>query len=528
MSEQVVVVGAGPVGLTSAILLAQRGVRTVILERHHDVYPLPRAAHLDDEIMRILQQVGIVEEFARRSRPGSGLRLVDGSLETIIEFRRDRALGNHGWPEANFLEQPALERLLREAAAGYPEIELRSGQAVERLEFPRDGDRGVRALVRDVTTGEAGHVDAHVLLGCDGANSLTREAIGATMRDLRFEERWLVIDVDCPTQLDVWDGVYQICDPHRAGTFMQVADTRYRWEFQLREGETLEHIDFESLLWPWTKGAAFELIRKAEYTFRATVADRWRKGRVFLLGDAAHLTPPFIGQGMGSGFRDAMNLAWKLALVLNEGADERLLDTYETERKPHVEAMIRNAVAVGWAMTGGNDLTAALRRRAITTAGKLPGFADLVLKTSSPRVGRSPLVLRTPGDRLAGTSCPQPWLTTPSGRRRLDDVLGGSFGVVHTGELDADAALAAKRLDAVVIDARASTELVNWLGDATAAVIRPDRVVLTTYPRRRATGWLTLLPSHRTHPAKEHCDDPVTSEQSTVAQLRGAGRSHRG
>lgn len=507
MSEQVVVVGAGPVGLTAAILLAQQGVRTVVLERHHDVYPLPRAAHLDDEIMRILQQVGVVEDFASRSRAGSGLRLVDGSLETIIEFRRDRLVGTHGWPEANFLDQPVLERLLRDAVATYPEIELRGGQEVARLEYPRDGHGGVRAWVRNVDTGETGPLDAHVLLGCDGANSLTRGFIGSRMRGLRFEERWLVIDVDCETQLDVWDGVYQICDPHRAGTFMQVGDTRYRWEFQLREGEELDGIDFESLLWPWTEGAAFELIRKAEYTFRASVADRWRKGRVFLLGDAAHLTPPFIGQGMGSGFRDAMNLAWKLGLVLNEGADDRLLDTYEDERKPHVERMIRNAVAVGWAMTGGNDRTAAVRRRAITTMGKLPGFADLVLRTSSPRVGKSPLVLRTPGDRLAGRPCPQPWISTPSGRRRLDDVLGGAFGVVYTGELDPEVALAANRLDAVVIDADACDELRTWLrtwlGSARAAVIRPDRVVLTTYPRRGAATWLTLLPAHRTHPAKE-------------------------
>ncbi|MBB4683313.1 bifunctional 3-(3-hydroxy-phenyl)propionate/3-hydroxycinnamic acid hydroxylase MhpA [Amycolatopsis jiangsuensis] len=498
MTHQVLVTGAGPVGLTAAILLAQQGVSTLVLERHHDSYPLPRALHTDDEIVRILQQAGIAEEYQRRSRAASGLRLVDGSLKTVAEFRRDRLVGTHGWPEANLLDQPELERLLREAVAGHPEIELRGGQEVERFEFPADGRTAVRARVRDVDTGEASHIDAHVLLGCDGANSLTRTFLGAGMRDLRPGERWLVIDVVCEKQLDVWNGVYQICDPHRAGTFMQAGETRYRWEFQLREGETPDDVDLESLLWPWTHGAPFELIRRAEYVFRAQVADRWRKGRVFLLGDAAHLTPPFIGQGMGSGLRDAMNLAWKLALVLNEGADERLLDTYERERKPHVTRMIRNAVAVGWAMTGSTAFGAALRRRAITSASKLPGFSERVVHSSSPRVGRSPLVRRRPGDGLTGTSCPQPWISTPAGRKRLDDLLGTAFGVVHRGELDAEAALAARRLDAVVVDARDCAELLDWLGTARAAVIRPDRIVATTYPRRNSSAWLELLPSRRT------------------------------
>jgi 3-(3-hydroxy-phenyl)propionate hydroxylase len=271
----------------------------------------------------------------------------------------------------------------------------------------------------------------------------------------------------------------------------------------LHEGETPDNVDVAALVEPWTAGVPVQLLRKAEYTFRAKVADRWRQGRVFLLGDAAHLTPPFVGQGLGSGLRDAANLAWKLALVLDAGADESILGTYESERKPHATRMIRIAVALGWAMTGGDDFGAAVRRRAIVAASRIPGFAGLALKTASPRLGRGPLVRRWPGDRLAGTLCPQPWIRNPTGRQRLDDVLGGSFGIVHTGELDPETASLARRLDAVLVDADGSTDLAAWLGGTRAAVIRPDRVVLATLPHRD-TAWLRLLPTEWTHPAKEH------------------------
>jgi 3-(3-hydroxy-phenyl)propionate hydroxylase len=489
VSAQVVVIGAGPTGLTAAILLAQRGIRSVILERHRDVYPLPRAVHLDDEILRILQQAGVADDFTRISRPAAGLRLVDGERRTIVEFSRDKPVGDHGWPQANFFDQPDLERLLRTAAARYPEIELRGATEATRLQHVPDG---VRVQFKDT------HLHAHYLLGCDGANSMTRRFIGARFRDLRFEERWLVVDVRCDADLDAWDGVHQICDPCRAGTYMRVGADRYRWEFRLRDDETAPTVDLEGLLTPWTGGATVEVLRRAEYTFRAKVADRWRQGRAFLLGDAAHLTPPFIGQGMGSGLRDSANLAWKLALVLNEGADDRLLNTYETERKPHVTRMILGAVALGWAMTGG----AAIRRRVITTAARLPRFAELATRTSSPRLVGGPLVPRR-HDRLAGSLCPQPWITTPDGPRRLDDLLGDSFVLVHRGEPAPDAAMVARRLGARRVRADDCPELVRWLGGAQAALIRPDRIVLTTFPNGASPTWLSLLPPSRTHRAEE-------------------------
>ena len=182
----------------------------------------------------------------------------------------------------------------------------------------------MRVTFTDRCDGRTHTVDADYVLGCDGANSVVRGQIGSTMRDLKFEQRWLVVDVATDADLHQWEGVHQVCDPARAGTYMRIGETRYRWEFQLLAGESAD--DFRTLaalrplIEPWTAGVRddrLDLLRVTEYTFRAQIADRWRRGNVFLLGDAAHLTPPFVGQGMGAGLRDAMNLAWKLAGVLD-------------------------------------------------------------------------------------------------------------------------------------------------------------------------------------------------------------------
>jgi 3-(3-hydroxy-phenyl)propionate hydroxylase len=262
-----------------------------------------------------------------------------------------------------------------------------------------------------------------VVLGCDGAGSLTRDAIGSRWEDLHFEERWTVLDVRTSRPVRTWEGVDQVCDPEQPGTFMRIGEDRFRWEFRLREGERLDGPDgwnrLRRLLAPWTDVPAredspdFTVIRQAQYTFRALIADRWRQGRVFLLGDAAHLTPPFVGQGLCSGLRDAHNLPWKLARVLQQGADERLLDTYQSERRPHARKMIRLAVATGWAMTGGQNRAAALRRAALGAVSRVPGVAPFVAAHGlSTALTPGPLVHRgrLGGSRLAGTLCPQPWV----------------------------------------------------------------------------------------------------------------------
>jgi 3-(3-hydroxy-phenyl)propionate hydroxylase len=485
MSEPVpvVIVGAGPTGITAATLLAQYGIQCLVLERWDGVYPQPRAVHLDDEIRRILARLGVNDEFAAISRPALGLRLLDPEFGLLAQFDRDAAESVNGFPQANMFDQPDLEALLRANLKNFPKVILRGNCEVTDISQTDEGP--VRVTYADRGTGEGHIIDAAYVLGCDGANSLVRSSIGSTMRDLRFEQRWLVVDVATDVELDQWDGVYQVCSPERAATYMRIGPTRYRWEFRLLAGETADTYRscaaLRGLISPWVGHVAdedLELVRVAEYTFRAQLANKWRDRRVFLLGDAAHLTPPFIGQGMGAGLRDAMNLAWKLAGVLNGALPDNVLDSYQQERKPHARMLIGLALAMGWAMTAGGRAGNAIRRTIVPRMHLIPGMRTRIVNSRTPALRRSVLVVkRRRPSQLAGSLCPNPVL--PDGVR-LDTAIGIGFAVITTAQFTARQRDQLRRRGAIALTVNHTSDLGRWLrrAGATAAVIRPDRTVM--------------------------------------------------
>jgi 3-(3-hydroxy-phenyl)propionate hydroxylase len=386
------------------------------------------------------------------------------------------------------------------------------------------GPAPVRVHAR--TGGETRTFTGPVVLGCDGANSTIRQLAGITMDDLGFTERWLVVDIKAETSLDTWDGVEQICDPARAATFMQVTGDRYRWEFRLRDGEDeaglITPAALGQLLQPWTGRNdldGLQIIRSATYTFRAQMASRFRSGPIFLLGDAAHLTPPFIGQGLAGGLRDADNLAWKLAYALTGRAGDDLLDTYDTERRPHATALVKKAVRVGWAMTGGQDRAAAVRRIALAAAVRSDRVSQFMGSTATPRLKSGALEPSPrrffpsgiPPALWVGGLIPNPLVTTGDGPpARLDTILAGRTAVLTARHPDADLAefcgrhgLVLARLSPSGTEPPGIQQDAGWIdvrlsGDETPAglrallaypaltvLVRPDRVVAAVGTRSR-------------------------------------------
>ena len=561
--ESVIAVGAGPAGCTVSLLLADFGIPVTLLERRTQPHHLPRAVHLDDEVARTLGRIGVSEGFLARSRPGSGLRLLDASHRVMAEFSRDYQASQHGFPQANMFHQPDLEELMFARVERHPLIEFRRGAEVTGLDGtagpvtadPTGPAEAVRVHAR--IAGETQTFTGQVVLGCDGANSTIRELAGITMDDLGFTERWLVVDIRVSDGLQTWDGVEQICDPARAATFMQVTGDRYRWEFRLRDGEDeaglITPAALGQLLRPWTGRSdldGLQIVRSATYTFRARLASRFQTGRIFLLGDAAHLTPPFIGQGLAAGLRDADNLAWKLAYVLTGRAGAGLLASYETERRPHARALIKKAVRVGWAMTGGQDRAAAVRRIALAAAVRSDRICEFMGSTATPRLKagalqQSPRRLLPSGIPHAlrtGGLIPNPLVSAGDGPpARLDAILAGRTAVLTARRPDAGLVDFCRRHGLVLIRISSTSgtdtpagqgagEDPDWIdvrlaGDATppgmralvadpalTVIVRPDRAVAAVESRSRLPRMPWYVPASAVAGYPAPAPSPARSE----------------
>lgn len=496
----VAIIGAGPTGMAAAALLARHGVRSILFEREAEVMSIPRAVHLDEEVLRVLHLCCLGPEVDAEIRPIRGMKLVDRDRRTLVSFARDGG-GLHGFARSSAFDQPELEAAMRRALAREPLVTLHTATSVEAVEHLPSGR--LRVTFHDRRRDALGELETPAVLGCDGARSRTRTFVGTDFEDLGFEGRWLVVDVATDAELDLYEGCLQVADPDRPTTYFCTGGGRHRWEIMLREGETPEEmtreVNVRTLLEPWL-GAATRtatLRRRAVYTFHSLVARRFRRGNVFLLGDAAHQTPPFIGQGMGAGIRDAANLAWKLAAVVQGRARAALLDTYEIERRPHVRSVIAQAVLLGRTMR--TTLGGRHRDRFIRTLGAMRPLHDLVLLRAFPELGRGPLV-RPRGSGRAGGHVPRAAIDLEGRVTNMDDALGDDFALLalESGSGAGTARIRIRRfgetaLHRTVVDREGT--LRAWFSElgAEAALVRPDRVVMASGRAAAAPRWIASL-----------------------------------
>ncbi|WP_296503913.1 bifunctional 3-(3-hydroxy-phenyl)propionate/3-hydroxycinnamic acid hydroxylase [Phenylobacterium sp.] len=410
----VLVVGGGPAGVALGLLLGKEGVRTVIAEREADIYPLPRGAHIDDEIIRLLQGLGVADAVAATSRTSSRYDFLTAKGEVLMSFPSNTGRTRMGWPSGLMIHQPSMEAHLRGQLASAESVELRSQWTLIALAETPGG------VLADFETPEGPRrLLAKWVVGCDGARSTIRSLGGFALDDLDFDEPWLVVDVlvDDASRLP---GVnLQICDPARPTTCALMGEGRHRWEFMLRPGETAEQAQdpafVADLLKPWKVEGAVRIERTAVYRFHALVARRWRQGRLLLAGDAAHQMPPFAGQGLCSGLRDAANLAWKLGRVVRGQSPDALLDTYQPEREPNVRAIIGMALMMGRTVCILDPQAAEERDRrmlADRAAGNVPAGP-----AGYPPITEGCIL---PGTPAAGWPFTQPVLDDG---RRMDDAL---------------------------------------------------------------------------------------------------------
>jgi 3-(3-hydroxy-phenyl)propionate hydroxylase len=435
----VAILGYGPVGALLANLLGQAGLRVGVFERDRDIHALPRAVHFDGEVMRIFQSAGLAGRIAAMARPSAkGMHFVTADGRTLMIRRGIEGVGPHGWAGNWYFHQPDLEAILREGVARFANVEVHLGREV----------------------GDTGELDARYVVGCDGARSLVRQAIGSTRLDLGLHQPWLVVDLLCdpasPRVQALPEYTVQLCDPARPMTAVNVGGRRRRWEIMLMPGDDPARLTEPSVFWPmlgrWLGPGDAVIERAAVYTFHSVVQQGWRKGRLLLAGDACHQTPPFLGQGMCAGMRDASNLAWRLVEVLRGQAPDSLLDSYERERRPHAQAFIELAVKLGGVLQETDPGRAAARDARFAAGAELFDFPQPHLGGCTPPVG---------------TIFPQPRL--PDGRL-MDEAIGQRFAVVGDTSL-----LVAQRPDAIRLDGVGS----EWLGQRNlrAALLRPDRYV---------------------------------------------------
>jgi 3-(3-hydroxy-phenyl)propionate hydroxylase len=550
VDTDVVIVGCGPVGATAANLLGIYGYDTTVIERQEEIHPFPRAVVLEGGIARVFQSAGLIDDIIEHTDPMSIYSFRDSAKRPQFTFNQGDEPGFLSW---NMFPQPDLERELRAGFDRFDHVSLQLGH--EALDVEQD-TKGATTTVKDYATNSTEELRSKYVIGCDGGRSTVRKIVSEEFRDWGYDEdhTWVVVDTHVDNPEDVPDPVgfeekryndrpaaWQWPNPERPFTIVPVAGEHIRFEFALVDGET--EVDFKNnterihdVVRKHLGDFGFEVFRASVYDLHSIIADRWRDGRIFIAGDAAHQMPPFAGRGMAEGVRDAQNLTWKLNLVMSGRASESLLDSYEEERMPIAEEAVKLSMTLGDMVDVQDRSTSMLHDIGFRILNAIPSVHEVLHDLVPPEtplqsgihsedhvgeprepIAKGPFVrlpasiqeslpapLR-PGGTAAKNRLPQPHIRTGFGEvSMLDDVIGvGRFAVVGW-ECDPQVMLSESALayldqlqtqfvmvtsveenlertpeTGTVVAHETETKLKEWFNghDGDVAVVRPDRYV---------------------------------------------------
>ena len=493
----VAVIGYGPTGVTAANLLGGLGLRVVVIERDAEVFSRARAISTDEEVVRIWQRIGLADRLKRDMLAERPLDFVDARGRTFVSAHPSPR--GHGHPPQMFIYQPALEQVLRDGVDRYPNVEILLRH--ECLRLRQDAD-GVELTVVSAVDDSVRRLRAQYVIAADGGSSLTRAQLNVGYEGRTYEDRWVVIDTDMLKPWPDHDRLRFRCDPARPAVDCPTPLGHHRWEFPILPGDDETYLTTDdaihSMVAKYGIGRdQIKILRATVYSHHVRFAARFRVGRIFLAGDAAHAMPPWIGQGMAAGVRDAANLCWKLDAVLRGQLPESVLDSYEAERKPHVKEVTKRAVFVGRIITERRRAVTRVRDSVLPVLNRVAGFSDWLQDANwIPVAHYADGFQARPRTKASGHQIPQPWVTGPDGARvRLDDVLGGRWLLLHLGPPTPQPAWERLRVESLAVLPVGSRPaegavvdsdgvLLPWLTEHRAATLalRPDAYVYAAAP----------------------------------------------
>ena len=462
----VTIVGLGPAGGTLANLLAMHDFSILILDREKSFYPLPRAVHFDDEIMRVFQTIGITKEFLKHTIINKGTKFVNSKDKVILDWPRPKKITENGWYPSYRFHQPDLEKKLRKKLKNYKKVLIEQNSEVKKIQNSKNH---VDITYLNINNHKEYLLRSKYVIGCDGDKSITRKQMKTKMDNLGFTQKWAVVDLILKKKKNnLPDRTIQYSNPKQPATYCRNVGRRRRWEFAIKKNHNDKKVLSDNYIWnflkPWLNKSEAIIERKTIYTFESAIARKWRKGRVFIAGDAAHLMPPFMGQGMCAGIRDASNLAWKISNCIRNKFDKTILNTYQSERSLNVKEYIETTMRMG-------EFVNAVESIQITDNIKSDNKGIKSMQSIKPKLGKG---LGNLKDKNRGKTFPQFKLKN---NKTLDDHFSKKGMIILSSEIKHKnlknySLLKAKNLSNV------SKYLKNI--NSKAILVRPDRFILAS------------------------------------------------